>query len=70
MSRSLGQGDTAKTCQAFQTYLDSYPNGAYAQKGADALLTCRTETNEVWKPGPDVANQMVRGVSGGPCRPA
>jgi hypothetical protein len=29
------------------------------------LLTCRTETAEVWKPGPDVANQMVRGVSGG-----
>ena len=55
-----------KTRQAFQTYLISYPNGAYAQRARDTLLTCRTETAEVWKPGPDVANQMVRGVSGGP----
>ena len=43
----------------------SYPNGAYAQRARDTLLTCRTETQEVWKAGPDVANQMVRGVSGG-----
>ena len=55
-----------KTRQAFQTYLVSYPDGVYAQRARDTLLTCRTETNEVWKPGPDVANQMVRGVSGGP----
>jgi TIR domain len=55
-----------KTRQAFQSYLVSYPNGAYAQRARDTLLTCRTETQEVWKPGPDVANQMVRGVSGGP----
>jgi hypothetical protein len=55
-----------KTRQGFQTYLVSYPNGAYAQRARDVLLTCRTETKEVWKPGPDVANQMVRGVSGGP----
>jgi hypothetical protein len=55
-----------KTRQGFQTYLVSYPNGAYAQRARDTLLTCRTETQEVWKPGPDVANQMVRGVSGGP----
>jgi hypothetical protein len=55
----------AKTRQGFQTYLVSYPNGAYAQRARDTLLTCRTETNEVWKPGPDVANQMLRGVSGG-----
>ena len=54
-----------KTRQAFQTYLVSYPNGSYAQRARDALLTCRTETKEVWKAGPDVANQMVRGVSGG-----
>ena len=51
-----------KTRQGFQTYLVSYPNGAYAQRARDTLLTCRTETNEVWKPGPDVANQMLRGV--------
>jgi hypothetical protein len=54
-----------KTRQGFQTYLVSYPNGTYAQRARDVLLTCRTETREVWKPGPDVANQMVRGVSGG-----
>jgi hypothetical protein len=54
-----------KTRQAFQTYLVSYPNGTYAQRARDALLTCRTETKEVWKAGPDVANQMVRGVSSG-----
>ena len=54
-----------KTRQAFQSYLLAYPNGAYAQRARDILLTCRTETHEVWKPGPDVANQMVRGVSGG-----
>ena len=54
-----------KNRQGFQTYLISYPNGAYAQRARDILLTCRTETNEVWKPGPDVANQMVRGVAGG-----
>lgn len=55
-----------KTRQGFQTYLVSYPDGVYAQRARDTLLTCRTETKEVWKPGPDVANQMVRGVSGGP----
>jgi TIR domain len=60
------QAVTEKTRQGFQSYLVAYPNGAYAQRARDTLLTCRTETNEVWKPGPDVANQMVRGVSGGP----
>jgi hypothetical protein len=52
----------AKTRQGFQTYLVAYPNGAYAQRARDILLTCRTETQENWKPGPDVANQMLRGV--------
>jgi hypothetical protein len=54
-----------KSRQAFQSYLLAYPNGVYAQRARDTLLTCRTETQEVWKAGPDVANQMVRGVSGG-----
>src|SRR5262245_50436764 len=54
-----------KSRQAFQTYLVSYPNGAYANRARDALLTCRTETKEVWKAGPDIANQMVRGVASG-----
>jgi hypothetical protein len=52
-----------KTRQGFQSYLLSYPNGAYAQRARDVLLTCRTETRESWKPGPDVANQMLRGVA-------
>jgi hypothetical protein len=52
----------AKTRQGFQSYLLSYPNGAYAQRARDTLLTCRQETREVWKPGPAIANQMVRGV--------
>ncbi len=51
-----------KNRQGFQTYLVSYPNGAYAQRARDILLTCRTETREVWKDGPAVANQMLRGV--------
>ena len=51
-----------KTRAAFQSYLVSYPNGAYAQRARDILLTCRTETRESWKEGPAVANQMLRGV--------
>jgi hypothetical protein len=51
-----------KSRQGFQSYLLSYPNGAFAQRARDILLTCRTETQEVWKPGPAIANQMVRGV--------
>ena len=64
--RMWDQAQAEKSRQAFQSYLVGYPNGAYAQRARDALLLCRTETHEVWKPGPDVANQMVRGVSGGP----
>jgi hypothetical protein len=56
------QAMEAKTRQGFQTYLVSYPGGAYAQRARDILLTCRTEQREGWKPGPDVANQMLRGV--------
>ncbi|TDR85144.1 toll/interleukin-1 receptor domain-containing protein [Enterovirga rhinocerotis] len=51
-----------KTRSAFQSYLLAYPNGAYVQRVRDILLTCRTETSEVWKEGPAVANQMLRGV--------
>jgi hypothetical protein len=46
----------------FQSYLLAYPNGAYAQRARDILLTCRTEIHEEWKAGPAIANQMVRGV--------
>ena len=51
-----------KTRAAFQSYLLAYPNGAYAQRARDILLTCRSETRETWKEGPAVANQMLRGV--------
>jgi hypothetical protein len=60
-----------KTRAAFQSYLLAYPNGAYAQRARDILLTCRSETRESWKEGPAVANQMLRGVgdtSGGMTR--
>jgi hypothetical protein len=55
-----------KTRAAFQSYLVAYPNGAFANRARDALLTCRSEEREVWRPGPDVANQMVRGVASVP----
>ena len=51
-----------KTRQGFQSYLLAYPNGAYAQRARDTLLTCRTETHESWKPTPIAANQTARGV--------
>ena len=51
-----------KTRAAFQSYLLAYPAGAYAQRARDILLTCRTETRTVWREGPAVANQMLRGV--------
>jgi len=56
------QAMTEKRRPGFQSYLLAYPNGAYAQRARDILLTCRTETHESWKPGPAVANQMIRGV--------
>jgi hypothetical protein len=52
----------ARNRQGFQSYLVAYPNGAFAQRARDILLTCRAETRESWKPGPAVANQMLRGV--------
>lgn len=51
-----------KTRQGFQSYLVSYPGGAFAQRARDILLTCRTETRENWKPSPIGANQTARGV--------
>lgn len=58
------QAVAGKARPGFQSYLLAYPNGAYAQRARDILLTCRSEMRESWKPGPDVANQMVRGVAG------
>lgn len=51
-----------KTRQGFQSYLIAYPNGAYAQRARDILLTCHTDTREVWKPGNGITNQISRGV--------
>jgi hypothetical protein len=51
-----------KTRAAFQSYLVAHPNGAYATRARDALLTCRTETREVWKETPFPSNQATRGV--------
>jgi hypothetical protein len=56
----LAQKD--KTRAAFQSYLVGYPNGSYATRARDALLTCRSETREVWKETPFPSNQGVRGV--------
>lgn len=52
-----------KTRSAFQSYLLAYPGGAYAQRARDILLTCRSESRTVWREGPAVANQMLRGVA-------
>lgn len=53
---------TEKTRPAFQSYLIAYPDGRYATKARDALLTCRSATQAVWKPTPIASNQGVRGV--------
>jgi len=50
-----------KTRQGFQTYLVAYPNGAYAPRARDILLTCHTETRDTWKPE-SAPNQISRGV--------
>lgn len=52
-----------KTRQNFQTYLLSYPNGFYAQRARDVLLTCRQEQREVWKAPALPAGQMIRAGS-------
>ena len=53
------RADQTKT--AYQDYLRAFPNGAHANEARDILLTCRTETREVWQPGQSA--QPVRGVS-------
>lgn len=50
-----------KTRAAFQSFLVAYPNGALAQRARDVLLTCRSDTREVWREGR--AGQMIRGVN-------
>jgi hypothetical protein len=57
----LAQKD--KTRAAFQSYLVGYPNGTFATRARDALLTCRSETREVWKEVLSGSNQGVRGVA-------
>jgi hypothetical protein len=58
------QAVAAQTRQAFQNYLVLYPNGAYASRARDVLLTCRMETREVWQPGR--VGQVIRGVNATP----
>ncbi len=58
------QAIASKTRQDFQSYLVVYPNGAYAGRVRDILLTCRTETREVWQPGR--VGQVIRGVNATP----
>lgn len=55
------QALAAQTRQAFQNYLVLYPDGAYASRARDVLLTCRMETREVWQPGR--IGQVIRGVN-------
>ncbi|UPT62209.1 MAG: TIR domain-containing protein [Hyphomonadaceae bacterium JAD_PAG50586_4] len=55
------QAVAVQTRQAFQNYLVLYPNGAYASRARDVLLTCRMETREVWQPGR--VGQVIRGVN-------
>jgi hypothetical protein len=51
----------ARTKQAFQDYLISYPNGAHAQRVREILLTCRSEQREIWQPNSTA--QPTRGLS-------
>ena len=55
------QAVASQTRQAFQNYLVLYPNGAYANRVRDVLLTCRMVTREVWQPGR--VGQVIRGVN-------
>lgn len=55
------QATDAKTRQAFQSYLVAYPNGAFAQRARDVLLTCRTENRETWTE--QRTGQILRGVN-------
>jgi hypothetical protein len=51
-----------KSRGAWQSFLASYPNSPNAQRARDALMLCRNETREVWKPPIVPINQPVRGV--------
>jgi hypothetical protein len=59
--RLFAAAQAARTKQAFQDYLISYPNGAHADRVRNILLTCRSEQREAWEPGGSA--QPVRGVS-------
>lgn len=60
------QAMSTKKRADFQSYLLAYPNGAFTSRARDILLTCRTETREVWKESPFPSNQAVRGVGSVP----
>ena len=57
---------TEKSRFAFQSYLIAYPAGQFADRARDALLTCHTTTQNVWRPTPIASNQAVRGVGSTP----
>lgn len=60
------KAQTEKSRFAFQSYLIAYPAGQFAGRARDALLTCHTTTQSVWRPTPIASNQAVRGVGSTP----
>ncbi len=52
-----------KSRGAFVAYLTAFPEGAFANRARDALLTCRTEKTELWKEQTGFGNAIVRGVA-------
>jgi hypothetical protein len=59
--RLFAAAQAARTKQAFQDYLISYPNGAHADRVRNILLACRSEQREAWEPGG--TGQPARGLS-------
>jgi len=51
----------AKTREKFQAFLVTFPNGFYAARARETLLTCRSELRETW--ASQTTGQMLRGVN-------
>jgi len=51
-----------KTRGQWQSFLAAYPNSPNAQRARDALMLCRSEQREAWKPPMLPINQTLRGV--------
>jgi hypothetical protein len=56
------QALSQKTRASWQSFLAAYPNSGLAQRARDALLMCRTEQRQTWKPSPVTSNTVSRGV--------